>query len=89
MELHEFNLSFALKSFSKIAQLGVRKDGGHIYNGIMAQSSYDGYTITLSNADVELSIFFHNKHKITFKNKLALDDFLAKIENIAKQKVEK
>lgn len=86
MELQEFNLSLALKSYTIIVELGSKTDDGHIYNGILAQSDFDGYTITLSNADVELSIYFHSKHQLNYKNKLALNDFLEKIEHLSKQK---
>ncbi len=72
----KLNIHRALRVFHRIHEQGEVVDGQHCLNGIYAQTDFDGYTVTLSNKDVELSIFFHNKYQLTSKNDFALQDFL-------------
>jgi len=39
--------------------------------------------VLLSNADVKLTVLFHNKFELSFKNRLALDIFYETVTKIA------
>ena len=56
---------------------------GLIYRGLTLHSDYDGYTVVLSNGQVTLTVLFHNKYELNFKNRPALDDFYETVKKIA------
>ena len=58
-------------------------DDAMVYRGLELRSDYDGYTVVISNADVTLTVLFHNKYELTFRNRPALDDFYETIKKIA------
>lgn len=73
----------ALRVFDKITQLGEKTEQGWQYRGLSASTDFDGYTVFLRSATVELTIFFHNKFTIECRNALDLEEFielLGKIE---------
>jgi len=84
--MDKINIKTALRAFNRIREEGVERGGEYHLNGIAAGSDFDGYTITLHDDYVTLSIFFHNKFKLDFVNKRHLDAFVERIENIGKQK---
>ena len=56
----------------------------HTLNGLVAESSFDGYTIMIKNDNVSLSIFFHNKFAFEYTNNKEKDIFLEKMRVIEK-----
>ncbi len=75
----KINIKRALRVFYHIHQHGQLLEGKHFLNGLSASSDHDGYTIVLSNAEVELTIFFHNKYELKSRNSLALQGFLEQL----------
>jgi hypothetical protein len=47
-------------------------------------TDFDGYTISLSDAQVRLDIFFHNKYKFDYPNHEALENFLTRFTDVEK-----
>ncbi|NVJ59354.1 MAG: DUF3081 family protein [Gammaproteobacteria bacterium] len=82
---NELDIHKILKAFQKVIKHGTKRNDYHILNGIKAQSDFDGYTVILSNDDVELTIFFHNRYDLKSKNKFAQKEFFEKIEVILKR----
>ncbi len=77
----------ALKAVSRIQANGKPNHKQLLqYRGIELETDYDGYTVILRNADVSLTIFFHNKHELKFKNRPALDDFYETLKKIAAER---
>ncbi|MGH1428633.1 MAG: DUF3081 family protein [Arenicella sp.] len=74
----------ALHVFEKIRQHGIQTSDGYQLNGITALTSHDGYTISLMNDYVTLTIFFHNKFSFEGSNQKEKYTFLEKLENIKK-----
>ncbi|AZG34971.1 MAG: DUF3081 domain-containing protein [Shewanella psychromarinicola] len=86
---NEIDIHRALKVFNKVTQHGEKRaieDGhfGHDYwlCGISAQTDHDGYTITLSDAQVSLTVFFHNKYQFEYPTSDALDNFLRRFNDV-------
>ena len=72
-----------LLAAEKIRTLGIARDGKYVYRQISLEISYDGYTVTLSNPTVSLSLFFHNKVKATYKRMSDLESFYQSLKNVA------
>lgn len=85
----EIDVRKALTVFSTIAEKGVagkNAEGStvHTLNGLVAESSFDGYTIVIKNEYVTLSIFFHNQFSFDYLNTKEKNVFLDKMRVIEK-----
>ena len=81
MEEH-FDINQALRAFNKIVTHGVEDNDNYNYQGITAWSDFDGYTLQLSDEDVSLSIYFHNKYEFDYANSHQLKVFINKLKAI-------
>ncbi|MFV8782398.1 DUF3081 family protein [Microbulbifer sp. SA54] len=72
----KIDIKQALRVFDKITQHGEKTENGWQYRGLTASTDFDGYTIFLRSAKVELTIFFHNKFTIDCRSSLDLDEFI-------------
>ena len=82
--IEKIDAQTALRAFETVRQRGDKTDLGYRYNGIHAYSDFDGYTVTLETDYVRLDVFFHNKFKVDYSNRLKYDEFLATLERLAK-----
>jgi hypothetical protein len=64
--------------FNAIYTHGEAKDGGRFSQGLQAESSFDGYTLMISNRDSTVYLYFHNKFKLDSPDKRSLEDFYTK-----------
>ncbi len=72
----------ALLAFNVIITEGKRSGDAYTFNGVSAQSDFDGYAIALYNDYVRLDIYFHNKIAFTYSNDRERKLFLEKIESL-------
>ena len=80
----KIDIAIVLRAVARIQAKGKSVDGQVFdYRGIKLESDFDGYTVLLSNADVKLTVLFHNKFELSFKNRLALDIFYETVTKIA------
>lgn len=82
----KFDVKQALRVFYVIVQNGQRVGEEHQLGGVYASSDYDGYTVTLRDDAVTLSIFFHNTHRFEFKRRAQLEQFMQRIEELDRRK---
>lgn len=78
------NIRKALTVFQKVLDNGERNGENFELNGLRASYGFDGYTATLSNDYVTLTIQFHQRYSFEYsstKEKLA---FIDKIEAMSK-----
>lgn len=72
-----------LSVFNYILDKGEKISAGHYaYSGLQAKHDHDGYRLTLFDADVELTLLFHNKYQANFSRRTQFDAFLHKIDRI-------
>ncbi|MBB5210631.1 DUF3081 family protein [Microbulbifer hydrolyticus] len=77
MELEQkIDVKQALRVFDKITKHGEKTDEGWRYRGLTASTDFDGYTVFLNSPKVELTIFFHNKFTVDYRNQVDLDEFI-------------
>ncbi|GGB52443.1 DUF3081 domain-containing protein [Shewanella inventionis] len=91
---NEIDIHRALKVFNKVTQYGEKRTAksddtqksvfGNDYYlcGITAQTDHDGYTIVLSDTQVSLTVFFHNKYQFEYPSNEALDNFLRRFSDV-------
>ena len=73
-----------LQAFEKIRKNGKKTDLGFKLSGLTAITSHDGYTISVVNDYVNLTIFFHNKFSFEANNQKEKQAFLEKLNQINK-----
>ena len=59
----DFDIKLALRVTDKIFSHGTRQGDNYQFAGFTAWTDFDGYTITLSDENVKLNIYFHNKYE--------------------------
>lgn len=76
------NVKQALRVYETIVTKGVKNGDQHCFNGLCASSDFDGYTITICNEAVSLTIQFHNKFTMDFPNSKAKAAFLQQLDEM-------
>lgn len=80
----KIDIRVVLKAISRIQSKGkATDDSGITYRGLKVHSDFDGYTVVVSNREVSLTVLFHNKYQLTFKNRPALNDFYDTVKKVA------
>ena len=73
-----------LNVFSLITQHGVKKGDQYVLNQVAAWTDFDGYTCFLSDQQVTITLYFHNKYQVDAISTQALEQFELKITAILK-----
>ncbi|GDY24797.1 DUF3081 family protein [Agarivorans sp. Toyoura001] len=76
------DVNLALRVYEKITRLGIKQGEGYLYQGLQASSDWDGYTIVLSNQQLDLSVFFHNKYQFSVHDDKAIDSFIKQLKHL-------
>ncbi len=84
----KLNIKQALRVFQKILDHGQRRDAERMLHGLYASSDLDGYTLMIRDEAVTLQIFFHNRHKLSFKRRPELDQFMKRLAEADRLQVE-
>jgi len=84
----KLDIQTALQAFFKITQHGEKIGDDYVLDGIRANSSIDGYTVTLKDNNVEVSIFFHNKYSVETGSRGHFNQFLDTLSLINKKDYE-
>jgi len=72
-----------LLAAEKIRQLGEKQEETYVLDHVQLEMSYDGYTITLKDKKVAITVFFHNKIKSDYRHMSDLESFYQKIMRIS------
>ncbi|WP_288129569.1 DUF3081 family protein [Microbulbifer sp.] len=79
---HRVDIKQALRVFEIITRKGEKTEEGWRYRGLTASTDFDGYTVFLRSASVELTIFFHNKFTVDCRNAMELEEFIGLLEKV-------
>lgn len=82
---NEIETKFLLSVFEKIRQHGERKELGYLLEGVKAYTDHDGYTVFLEDAQVTISIGFHNQYHLDYDKVEHKKAFTRKLETIAQK----
>ena len=64
-----FDVKVCLSVFNHIVSHGKKNDENYVFQGFTAWSDFDGYTCFLSYNNVTLTMMFHGKYEVDYKNK--------------------
>ncbi|WP_091512647.1 DUF3081 family protein [Microbulbifer yueqingensis] len=81
---HKIDVRQALRAFDRITREGEKRDDGWHYQGLTASTDFDGYTVFISSAKVRLTIFFHNKYTVDYRNAFELHEFAEQLRKLDK-----
>lgn len=81
---NKIDINQALLAFDKIRELGNKSADGFEYEGICANTDFDGYTVILKDKLACLTIYFHNKYELTGSDNKAMDRLITNLTHIAK-----
>ena len=83
---NEIDSKFILQVFENIRLLGEKKGESYFLQGIEASSDFDGYTLFLQDAQVQLSFGFHNQYHFDYEKEEHLEQFILKLKAIESSK---
>ena len=79
---NELNNKIVLEVFDKIQRFGEPHEDGHMLDGIVASSDFDGYSVVLSGSGVTLQLNFHQSYHFDYASDTLKDQFMAKLDYI-------
>jgi len=71
--------------YELIQQKGEQTEEGKLYQGIIAFSDVDGYTLYLKGNGVLMRYGFHNTYHLDYEHNNEKEAFISKIEQIARE----
>lgn len=80
---HKIDIHQALEAFNQVTSHGEKKDGEYVLDGLWADAGFDGYTVTLRDEKVTLTVHFHSKYDLDFPTNHDLEIFLQRLERVA------
>ena len=84
MEKH-LDTKKCLRAFATVSQKGDRTEKGYAYEGLLAESLDDGYTIMLSDSRCVLTLFFHNKFTLSGPDSKSEEQFVRRVYRVAEE----
>ncbi|ATG73246.1 DUF3081 domain-containing protein [Zobellella denitrificans] len=79
---NELDNRVVLEVFDKIRRFGEPYEDGHMLEGIVARSDFDGYSVHLSGSGVTLQLNFHQSYHFDYASDKLKEQFMAKVEYI-------
>lgn len=79
---NDIDSKFILGIFEKIRQKGEQKEEHFFLQGVKGYTDFDGYTLYLEDALVQLRFGFHNQYHFEYEKEQHLEQFLAKLKAI-------
>lgn len=79
---NELNNKVVLEVFDKIRRFGEPYEEGHMLEGIVASSDFDGYSVVLSGSGVTLQLNFHQSYEFDYSSEKLKGQFMDKIDHI-------
>jgi hypothetical protein len=83
---NDIDSKFILKVFETIRLKGSKTDEHYFLEGVEASTDFDGYTLFLKDALVELSFGFHNQYHFNYEKEEHAEQFIRKLKAIAEIK---
>ncbi|WGL17326.1 DUF3081 family protein [Microbulbifer bruguierae] len=79
---HKIDIKQALRVFDRITREGEKHGDEWQFQGLFASTDLDGYTVFIRSPKVELTIFFHNKYTVDYRNAVDLHEFVELLEKL-------
>jgi hypothetical protein len=70
----------ALRVFQAVIDNGTKTDKGYELDGLVADTGFDGYTVTLGDGAVTLTLMFHQTFSVDSPNSRAIENFIKRLD---------
>lgn len=71
-----------LRIFDLISTNGIKSNGAYEFRGIRAWHDFDGYTCWLAYNDLTITILFHGKFSVEYKEENTFEKFNKKVNSL-------
>jgi hypothetical protein len=82
---NEIDSKFVLSVFDKIIRHGEKNGEEHFLMGIKVYTDFDGYTLFIEDAQVQLHFGFHNQYHFNYEKEEHVEQFVKKLKVISQQ----
>lgn len=72
----------ALRAFQTVIDNGTKTDKGYELDGLTADTGFDGYTVTLSDGSVTLTLMFHQSFSVDSPSSRATENFIKRLDAV-------
>lgn len=72
----------ALRAFQAVVDNGTKTDKGYELDGLTADTGFDGYTVSLSDGAVTLTLMFHQTFSVDSPNSRATETFIKRLDGL-------
>ena len=79
---NELDPKLVLRVFDKIREHGEKQEDKYFLDGVYGSTDFDGYTVFLSDATVELRFGFHNQYHFEYQHEDQREQFEKKLRHI-------
>ena len=79
-DMDKIEVNKALAVFDRIIEKGEKEGDVFVLNGLVAEPSFDGYSVTIKDEKVALHIHFHNQFNVEYDSRKDFDEFMLKLE---------
>lgn len=79
---NDLDSKLILRVFEKIQRNGDKQGDHYFLHGIKGSTDYEGYTLYLEDALVNLSFGFHNQYHFEYQQEQHLEQFIKKLQYI-------
>ncbi len=81
----KIDIKQALAAVGQITRHGQRGQHQFEYRGMWVDTEFDGYCVTLGDAQVSLEIHFHSSYQLDSPNRFATATFIEHFETLARR----
>ncbi len=82
----KLDIKQALAAVGQITRHGQPGHHQFEYGGLWVDSDFDGYGLTLGDAQVSLDIYFHSSYQLHSPNRFATEAFIEHVEALARHR---
>jgi hypothetical protein len=82
---NKIDSKLVLSVFEKIIHNGEKKGEEHFLMGIKVYTDFDGYTLFIEDALVQLHFGFHNQYHFNYEKEEHVEQFVKKLKAINQQ----
>lgn len=82
---HLINPKDVVKAYQIIRDKGEKDPNGYNYKGLFAENDLDGYTVFVTDGQVNMTVYYHYKYNLEYSDNAMLERFKLKINEVLRE----
>jgi hypothetical protein len=82
IDINKEKMRNILETFEIITSKGSKQNNVYQFSGMRAWHDFDGYICWLAYKDLTITLLFHGKYQLDYKNNQTLTDFFKKSDEL-------